>query len=266
MSPTPPFAVHPSWQGEFARRWQVASPLLLVAFVLVQAVVVAAMAIALAVADAPVTGFAVLLVVPPACYLAWFVLARRYLVRPRFWGVRVGALGCVQLCGVALPSAVAGGVVAAVCPALATLAIAGGTVAAHRARRVLFSPEGAAPAATSLPLQWDLRMHPPRLFGSVTADVHALHWHLKPRGLYGLPAALVRGSVPLAEITGVRVVEVGGPGAPLIADGVPVPAGPAVAVGTVRGEVVLAVEDAPTLAHLLDLRLRLAGQGGWAAR
>lgn len=197
MPPTLPFAVHRSWRSEFARRWRVARPLLLVAFVLVQAVVIAAMAVALAVADAPVTGFAVLLVLPPACYLAWFVLARRWPRSPSR-AARWRHTG------------------------------PGGCCSPRRVRPRGHQPApavGPADAPTAPVRQRDRRRAP-------------LRPHLKPHGLYGLPAALVRGSVPLAEIAGVRLVDVGGAGTPLLAEGVAVPPGPAVAVSTVRGEVV----------------------------
>ncbi|MFF5989930.1 hypothetical protein [Prauserella flavalba] len=268
--PALPFAVHVSRRAEFGHRWARARSALLIAFVVAPLAVLGATAAAVAAAsgEGPAgTGSSVValaLVLPSAGYLLWFRASGRFLVRTRYWAVRAVSCGLVQLLGTLPLAVVAGGVAGVLCPAVTAFAVLAGTVAAARAHRTLLAAAGGAPAATNLPLERDLRIHPPRLYGTATIGADRLGWSLKPRGRYGFPGALVAGTVPFGEITGVRVEQVNEHDAPLVAPGVPAPPGPVVVVSTRRGDAVVAVKEAAEFAALLDLRLRLTAEPGWA--
>ncbi|TKG72581.1 hypothetical protein FCN18_04865 [Prauserella endophytica] len=268
--PALPFAVHVSRRAEFGHRWARARSALLVAFVVAPLIVLGMTLAALigASGKGPAgTGTSVValaLVVPSAGYLLWFRASGRFLTRTRYWTVRAFSFGLVQLLGTIPLAVVAGGAVGVLCPVVIALGVLASTVAAARAHRALFAAADGAPAATSLPLERDLRIHPPRLYGTATIGADRLSWSLKPRGRYGFPGALVAGTVPFGEITGVRVDQVDEHTAPLVGPGVAAPAGPVVVVSTRRGDAVVAAKDAAEFAVLLDLRLRLAAEPGWS--
>src|SRR5699024_10706338 len=120
---------------------------------------------------------------------------------------------------------VAGGALGVLCPLLAAAAVAASTATAAQAHRTLLHSADGAAAATNLPFERDLRSHPPRLYGTATIGADSLSWLLKPRGQYGFPGSLVSGVVAFAEITGVRVEQVGEHNAPLVGPGVAAPPG-----------------------------------------
>ncbi|MBK1784312.1 hypothetical protein [Prauserella cavernicola] len=263
--PALPFAVHASRRAEFGQRWDRARLALLAAFVVAPLVVLGATIAALIGAGGhPTSALALAFVVPTVGYLLWFRLSGRFLVRTRFWAVRAVSFGLAQLFGLLPVAVVAGGFVGALCSALAAVAVVASTISATRAHQVLFTSNDGALAATNLPIERDLRIHPPLLYGTATIGTQELSWSLKPRGQYGFRGSLASGNVAFGEITGVRVEQVSEHAAPLVAPGVPAPPGPVVVVSTRRGDAIVAAKDAAEFAALLDLRLRLIAEGAWA--
>lgn len=274
MQPHPlPFGVHPAWAQEYQRRWERARPLLVTAFVGMQALLVVLGLAAMIVAASGPTGAAIMLtslplVVVPAAYLAWFFLGGGYIRQTGPWGWRSGVAGLFQLGGVFLPAGVAGLPLAIIMPILAVAAVVVAVVTAQRAWRQLFGTHGAgpAPAATDLPIQYDTRVHQPRLFGRVTVDLRQVRWVLRPGGHSFPRITFVDDAVPLNRITGVwanRLSASDTTNGPFIAPRIPVPPGPVVVIRTPEREVLLAIDRADEFAALLDLRRELVTQAGW---
>ncbi|OLT39047.1 hypothetical protein BJF85_07450 [Saccharomonospora sp. CUA-673] len=271
-----PFAVRPEWQAEFERRWSRASTTLTVAVVGSQTVVLVTTVIALVLSRWWAAALSVLLVVPIAAYLLWFVLSSRYLTHPqrKWWMLRVAGLGALQPYGVVFPvvlSAFQGREPAWVLVVIAVVAVVAASLATWSAHGMLYgSPAGdptspadpiaLAAAAPGLLLEHDMRMHSTLRDCRVSMDGQALRWRLRAASGGLVRFTVGSGQLPLEHITGIRFARVD-PGAEPLLDGrVPVPAGPVVVVATPYGEVPFAVRNPPLFAAQLHARLQNLGR------